>query len=119
VREVITKNLIHLNVKNVTLLAQPVTDTGKTNALNVASRILDFGNLDFANAIMGIIRILVTMSVIRVLKIVRLVLVPLTISVKVVMRPKKDYYKIIFVNVNYSSFKIPKKYFLQNKIILS
>jgi hypothetical protein len=91
VREVITKNLIILNVKNVTLLVQHVTDTGKTNAWNVVYRILDSGHLDCANAMMGIIRIQVTMSVIRVLKIVRLVLVPLTISVKVVMRPKKDY----------------------------
>ncbi len=90
-REVITKNLIILNVKNVTLLVQHVTETGKTNAWNVAYRILDSGHLDSANAMMGIIRIQVTMSVIRVLKIVRLVLVLLTISVKVVMRPKIDH----------------------------
>ncbi len=90
-REVITKNLIHLNVKNVTQLVQHVTDMGKINVLNVASRILDSGHLDIANAMKGIIRILVTVSVIPVLKIVRLVRVHLTISVKVVMRPKKDY----------------------------
>ncbi len=90
-REVITKNLIHLNVKNVTLLVQHATDTGKTNAWNVAYRILDSGHLDNANAMKGIIRILVIMSVIHVLKIVRLVRVHLTISVKVVMQPKKDY----------------------------
>jgi hypothetical protein len=73
-------NLIHLNVKNVTQLVQHATDMGKINVLNVASRILDSGHLVNANAMKGIIRILVTMSVIRVLKIVRLVRVPLTIS---------------------------------------
>ncbi len=64
---------------------------GKTNAWNVAYRILDSGHLDNANAMKGIIRILAIVSVIHVLKIVRLVRVLLTISVKVVMRPKKDH----------------------------
>ncbi len=74
-------NLIHRNVKNVIRHVQHATDMGKTNAWNVAYRILDSGHLVNANAMKGIIRILVIMSVIHVLKIVRLVRVLLTISV--------------------------------------